>query len=66
MPASLVRGDDRFGHFDLQPRPLEDFGAAERASHDRAFAAYIESFYEQLALVEKDLPRDAARREARA
>jgi hypothetical protein len=58
MPASLVRGKDEHGHFDLQPRPRDDFGPEEVERHDRAFAAYIESFYEQLSLVEKDLPRD--------
>jgi ectoine hydroxylase-related dioxygenase (phytanoyl-CoA dioxygenase family) len=56
MPASLVRGTDRYGHFELQPPPREDFGAAETERHDRSFKAYIDSFYEQLALVEKDLP----------
>lgn len=60
MPASLVRGTDRHGHFDLQPPPREDFGVAETERHERSFEAYIDSFYEQLALVEKDLPsRDA-------
>jgi hypothetical protein len=31
--ASLVRGVDRFGHFDLEPRPASDFDAASRAAH---------------------------------
>jgi len=60
MPACLVRGTDRHGHFDLQPRPREDFGAEETARHDASFKAYLDSFYEQLALVEKDIPEDAA------
>lgn len=55
MPASLVRGEDRYGHFDLQPAPSEDFGAAERERHDRSFEAYVDSFYEQLAIVERDV-----------
>ena len=59
MPASLVRGKDDYGHFDLQPRPREDFGREETARHDATFAAYLESFYEQLRLVEKDIPEGA-------
>jgi hypothetical protein len=60
MPAALVRGEDRHGHFDLQPRPVEDFGTAEMARHDITFRAYIDSFYEQLDEAEKDLPEEAA------
>jgi ectoine hydroxylase-related dioxygenase (phytanoyl-CoA dioxygenase family) len=59
MPACLVRGKDAYGHFDLQPRPREDFGAEETARHDTTFKSYVESFYEQLALVEKDIPEGA-------
>ena len=60
MPAALVRGEDRHGHFDLQPRPVEDFGKDEMARHDVTFRAYIDSFYEQLDEAEKDLPEEAA------
>ena len=60
MPASLVRGTDQHGHFDLQPRPQTDFGDVEMQRHDTTFKAYIESFYEQLDEAEKDLPRAAA------
>lgn len=60
MPASLVRGSDRHGHFDLQPQPREDFGPQETQLHDRSFTAYLESFYEQLEIVERDLPSDPA------
>jgi hypothetical protein len=66
MPASLVRGEDRCGNFDLQPRPIEDFGPAETARHDVSFAAYIDSFYEQLAIVEKELDHPAAAAASRA
>jgi hypothetical protein len=59
MPACLVRGKDTFGHFDLQPRPQHDFGDAETQRHEVSFKAYVDSFYEQLALVEKDIPADA-------
>ena len=60
MPASLIRGRDDHGHFDLQPRPEVDFGEIEMQRHDATFRAYIESFYEQLDDAEKDLPKDAA------
>jgi ectoine hydroxylase-related dioxygenase (phytanoyl-CoA dioxygenase family) len=60
MPACLVRGKDAYGHFDLQPRPQQDFGATETRRHDTSFKAYLDSFYEQLALMEKDIPADAA------
>ena len=60
MPAVLVRGEDTRDHFDLQPPPAEDFGSAEMARHDVTFRAYIDSFYEQLADAEKDLPVEAA------
>ena len=59
MPARLVRGRDEHGHFDLQPPPREDYGAEETARHDATFRSYVESFYEQLALVEKDIPEGA-------
>jgi len=60
MPATLVRGADAHGHFDLQPGPVEEFGAAEMERHEVTFRAYIDSFYEQLDEAEKDLPEEAA------
>lgn len=60
MPACLVRGEDRHGHFELQRRPTRDFGVPERLQHERSFKAYLDSFYEQLALVERDLPPSVA------
>ena len=60
MPACLVRGSDRYRHFDLQPPAREDFGPEETGRHDRAFKAYLDSFYEQLEIVERDLPADPA------
>lgn len=38
--AMLVRGTDRYGHFDDEPRPLVDHGAAERAFHAEAVARF--------------------------
>jgi hypothetical protein len=34
--ATLVRGTDRFGHFDPETRPQVDFGDAEREAHRRS------------------------------
>ena len=59
MPAMLVRGRDTYGHFDLLPRPREDFGTDETRLHDASFKLYIDSFYEQLALVEREVPAHA-------
>jgi non-heme Fe2+,alpha-ketoglutarate-dependent halogenase len=59
MPACLVRGTDRYGHFDLQPAPQCDFGPQETERHDRSFKAYLDSFYEQLEIAERDLPAEA-------
>jgi non-heme Fe2+,alpha-ketoglutarate-dependent halogenase len=60
MPACLVRGQDDFHHFDLQPPPREDFGAVEMQRHETSFRAYLESFYEQLDIAEKDMPPEVA------
>lgn len=60
MPACLIRGKDEFGHFELQPPPREDFGATETQRHDATFKAYLESFYEQLDIAERDMPPDVA------
>ncbi|MGE5523733.1 MAG: phytanoyl-CoA dioxygenase family protein [Rhodospirillaceae bacterium] len=59
MPARLVRGQDAHGHFDLQPPARVDFGPEETARHDATFKSYVESFYEQLVLVEKEIPEGA-------
>jgi len=42
VTASLVRGRDEYGHFDLEPRPVADFDATARAAH----AASVERFFE--------------------
>ncbi len=36
LSASLVRGEDRFGHFDLDPRPREDYDTDALATHAEA------------------------------
>lgn len=41
MRAALVRGHDEYGHFDDEPRPILDFGPAERAAHHDSCERYI-------------------------
>ena len=38
--ALLVRGEDRYGHFDDERRPVEEAGEAERAFHAEAVARF--------------------------
>ena len=47
-PAMLVRGEDRFGHFDLEPAPANgtDFDV-----HNDSYARYRANYSEQVALV---------------
>ena len=60
MPACLIRGQDTYKHFDLQPPPKQDFGNEEMQRHETSFKAYLESFYEQLDEAERDMPADVA------
>lgn len=41
--ATLVRGTDRFGNFDPDPRPTADFDAAARAAHTASVNSFFES-----------------------
>ena len=41
LRAALVRGRDDYGHFDDDPRPTVDFGAAERRAHRESCERYI-------------------------
>jgi hypothetical protein len=43
VTASLVRGQDRYGHFDLDPRPKGDFDPDARATHAAAVDRFFES-----------------------
>jgi ectoine hydroxylase-related dioxygenase (phytanoyl-CoA dioxygenase family) len=38
--AMLVRGVDRYGHFDDEPHPQTDYGVAEQAAHAAAVARF--------------------------
>lgn len=43
--AMLVRGEDRYGHFEHEPRPVVDMGDAERAVHKRITEEAIRILY---------------------
>ncbi|HUN40268.1 MAG TPA: phytanoyl-CoA dioxygenase family protein [Acetobacteraceae bacterium] len=43
VTAALVRGCDKYGHFDLEPRPAGDFDPTSRATHAEAVARFFES-----------------------
>ncbi len=43
LSAMLVRGTDRFGHFDDEPRPAADCDQAARSAHERITKTYFGS-----------------------
>jgi non-heme Fe2+,alpha-ketoglutarate-dependent halogenase len=49
MSATLVRGVDRYGHFDLEDDPRTFSAAAQAQAHDRAYSTYRECHAEQAA-----------------
>jgi hypothetical protein len=53
MPAMLVRGTDKFGHFNLEPDPASDLDTAASAAHEDAYRAYRVNYNEQLAWHQK-------------
>jgi non-heme Fe2+,alpha-ketoglutarate-dependent halogenase len=50
--AMLVRGVDRYGHFDDEPRPRSDWGASEQAAHAAAVARFRAQNAEEVARYE--------------
>ncbi len=48
MPAMLVRGTDRYGHFALEPGPVQDQDDAAREAHESAYKVYRANYDEQL------------------
>lgn len=49
-PAMLVRGVDRFGHFELEPAPAADLDERARAAYARSYEGYRAAYAEQVAL----------------
>lgn len=52
LSAMLVRGTDRYGHFDDEKRPQTDYGAAEREFHAEAVARFRAANGEEVARYE--------------
>ena len=50
--AALVRGVDRYGHFNDEPRPRVDYGAEEREAHAAAVARFRAQNSEEFARYE--------------
>ena len=53
-PAMLVRGVDKYGHFDLEPAPTPGDDARARAAYDRSYQGYQLAYAEQVALEAAD------------
>lgn len=47
MPALLVRGEDKFGHFDHLPSPTGECAPAALALHDEIYRVYRENYEDQ-------------------
>lgn len=50
-PAMLVRGEDRFGHFDLEPVPRAGSETAAEHAHASFYAQYRANYNDQVRLV---------------
>ncbi|MCX7151042.1 MAG: phytanoyl-CoA dioxygenase family protein [Proteobacteria bacterium] len=48
LSASLARGTDRFGHFDLDPRPAADYDPAAQAMHTAAMQRWKDAREEMI------------------
>ena len=44
--ATLVRGEDRYGHFDLMPAPKADLDAEALAAHEDAMSRVVAALYQ--------------------
>ena len=44
--ATLVRGEDRYGHFDLMPAPKSDLDAEALAAHEDAMSRVVAALYQ--------------------
>jgi len=47
MPAMLVRGEDKYGHFDLVDGASQDFTPDGVTLHDKIFSMYVDAHKEQ-------------------
>ena len=54
MYAPLVRGEDRFGYFDLVPPPEGELDTAALERHERVYRAYRDNYYEQITAHERE------------
>ena len=54
MTAMLVRGEDKYGHFDLIDPPKAELDAAALATHDRVGSRYRENYNEMVLRHEKE------------
>lgn len=48
LSALLVRGEDRFGHFDLLPPPQREHDPAALERHERVYQRYRQNYAEQM------------------
>ena len=48
MPATLIRGEDRYGNFDLEPDPRTLSPTDAVAAHEAAYAGYRAGYVEQM------------------
>lgn len=48
LPATLVRGEDRYGHYDLEPDARAMAPADARTAHSTAFGRYRQAYKEQI------------------
>ena len=48
MPAMLVRGEDRYGHFDLEAKPVAGGEADCAAAHADSYRRYRAGYNEQV------------------
>ena len=49
VPAHLVRGEDRYGHFDLDPAPAGDFGDAAQEVHASSYRRWRDAYAKETA-----------------
>ena len=48
MGASHARGEDHYGHFEMEPDPREHEPSANKQNHEAAYRRYREGYDEQI------------------